>query len=140
MDRLAISMEKGEPLYSRNSVADEKTGDIWELEGSPQAGYRISNKRSRGCPLYWKDNRLACHAPHARPVPAEDEMRWFFEIVPKKKIAEKIEKAKDEGLGATQDAEDGLATFLYSARFPMRSVGVVGGRLRAPESPWVTPD
>lgn len=127
-------------MYARSRLADETAGDIWELEGSPESGFRITNKRSKACGLSWMNNKLGCHAPKSTPAPTEDQVRWFFQVVPKKKIAEKIEKAKDEGVGATQEAGDGLVTFLYNARFPMRRIGVTAGLLRATETPFVSPD
>jgi hypothetical protein len=128
-------MSNGKPMYAEGKNGDETSGDIWELEGDTTSGYRIWNKRSKKCPLYWMDSKLGCHAPHARPAPVEDQIRWFFHIVPATKIAEKIEKAKDEGIGVTQDAGDGLVTYLYNARFPMRRIGVTAGLLGAAETP-----
>ena len=76
------------------------SGDIWEIEGSPEAGYKIWNKRSRECPLYAKGNKVGCHAPHMQPVPSAEETKWSFLIVPSSKISDKVESAKDEGIGS----------------------------------------
>jgi len=140
VDRLAIGMENGEPLYSQNRLTDEESADIWELEGSPSSGYTISNKRSRDCPLYAKGGSLGCHQPLARPAPSGDQMRWFFNIVPEKKIAEKIEQSKDEDVGVANDADDGMITYFTNSGNPTRRIGVSAGTLTASASEFTSPD